>query len=82
MMFQSKLDRAMEWVKNRNRKSDNDKINGELEEDDLIEQWDEENQDIKLDKIDILALIISALLVFLPIIIILLFIAYLVTLIQ
>lgn len=82
MMFQSKLDRAMEWVKNKNRKPDNDKVHSELEEDDLIEQWEEENQDIKLDKVDILALILSALLVFLPLIIILLIIAYLVTLIQ
>ena len=65
MIFQSKLDRAMKWLKNKNKKSDS---SNELN--------DENQQDYQLDKTDILAIIISALLVFAPIIIILFIIAY------
>ena len=62
MIFQSKIDRAMKWLKNKNENIDSD----------------ENIEDIKLDKTDILALIISALLVFGPILIILIFIIFLV----
>ncbi len=64
MFFQSKLDRAMEWLKNKNKKPDSQESNSENIE------------DIKLEKDDILALIISALLVFGPIFIILSLIIY------
>lgn len=64
MFFQSKLDRAMEWLKNKNKKSDSQESNSENIE------------DIMLEKDDILALIISALLVFGPIFIILSLIIY------
>ena len=62
MIFQSKIDRAMKWLKNKNENIDSD----------------ENIEDIKLDKTDILALIISALLVFGPILIILILIIFLV----
>lgn len=64
MFFQSKLDRAMEWLKNKNKKPDSQESNSENIE------------DIMLEKDDILALIISALLVFGPIFIILSLIIY------
>ena len=64
MFFQSKLDRAMEWLKNKNKKPDSQESNSENIE------------DIRLEKDDILALIISALLVFGPIFIILSVIIY------
>lgn len=54
----------MEWLKNKNKSSDSDEIN------------DESIEDVKFEKTDILALIISALLVFGPIIIILSIILY------
>ena len=69
MMFQKKIDRAMEWLKEKNKKSDFDESIGELSE---------EDQNYKLDKTDILALIISALLVFGPILIVLIIILFLV----
>lgn len=64
MFFQSKLNRAMEWLKNKNKSSSSDEIH------------DENEEDLKLEKTDILALIISAVLVFSPIIIILMIILY------
>lgn len=54
----------MEWLKNKNKRSDSGEIN------------DESIEDVKFEKTDILALIISALLVFGPIILILLIILY------
>ena len=68
MMFQKKIDRAMNWLKEKNNQSDLDE-SGELSREDY---------DYKLDKTEILALIISALLVFAPIFIVLMFIVYLV----
>lgn len=68
MMFQSKLNRAMEWIKNKNKKSDAPD-----------EVYDEDQQDYQLDKTDILAIIISALLVFTPVIMVLFFIGYMVS---
>ena len=63
MIFQKKIDRAMEWLKNRNK-----------EKDIKIGQDDELN----LEKNDLLAIIISAFIVFLPILLIFAFIVYLV----
>lgn len=68
MMFQKKIDRAMNWLKEKNKKSDFDE-SGELSREDY---------NYKLDKTGIFALIISALLVFGPIFIVLMFIVYLV----
>ena len=62
MIFQSKIDRAMKWLKNKNESIDSD----------------ENMEEIKLDKTDILALVISALLVFSPIFIILILLIILV----
>ncbi len=58
MMLQKKLERAMDWLKNRSNK----------------EEGLEEN--IELEKNDLLALFISAILVFGPIILILLLILF------
>jgi len=58
MMFQNKLDRAMKWIKNKNKDDDH------------------ENDSIELEKNDLLAIIISALLVFGPIILILFMIVF------
>lgn len=69
MMFQKKIDRAMKWLKEKNKKSDFDESINELSE---------EDRDYKFDKIDILAVIISAILVFGPIFIVLGLIVYLV----
>lgn len=69
MMFQKKVDRAMNWLKEKNKKSDFDETINGLSEDD---------QNYKLEKMDILAAIISAILVFGPILIVLGFIVYLV----
>ena len=63
MIFQKKIDRAMEWLKKRNK-----------EKDIKIGQDDELN----LEKNDLLAIIISAFIVFLPILLIFAFIVYLV----
>jgi len=56
MMFQKKLDRAMDWIKNSNEDNEQDRTTLELE------------------KMDIPAIIISALLVFSPIFLILILI--------
>lgn len=58
MMFQNKLDRAMRWIKNKNKDEDHEK------------------DSIELEKNDMLAIIISALLVFGPIILILFLIVF------
>ncbi len=63
MIFQKKIDRAMEWLKNKNKEKDKN-----------IGQDDELN----LEKNDLLAIIISAFIVFLPILLIFAFIVYLV----
>lgn len=65
MMFHGKFNRAIEWLKRQNK--------------DRQQDFDEE--DLKLDRMDILALIISALLVFGPVILFLIAIAVLVYLI-
>ncbi|TJX67589.1 hypothetical protein E8P77_04685 [Soehngenia saccharolytica] len=55
MFFQSKIDRAFKWLNEKNNKDESS----------------EENEDIELEKMDILAIIISAIIVFLPIFIVL-----------
>lgn len=60
MLYQRKVDRAMEWLKNKN-KTQNNKYSDK-------EKWEYESGDMKLGKKDIVAIIISALLVFGPII--------------
>lgn len=63
MFFQSKIDRAMKWLKDKNKTPDD---------------GEENIEDIELEKTDILAIIISALLVFTPIFIVLFIILILV----
>lgn len=65
MMFYGKFNRAMEWLKQQNK----DK------------KQDGDQEDLKLDRSDILALMLSALLVFGPIILFLIVVAILVWLI-
>lgn len=64
IFFSNKLKKTMEWLENKNKKSG--------------QNFKEE--DFKLDKTDILALIISALLVFGPLIFFLFLIAFLISL--
>ena len=61
MMFQKKVDRAMKWLKEKSNKN-------------LDELEPKEYDNIELEKNDFLALIISALMVFGPIILILIII--------
>lgn len=61
MMFQKKVDRAMKWLKEKSNKN-------------LDELEPKEYNNIELEKNDFLALIISALMVFGPIILILIII--------
>lgn len=64
MMFQKKVDRAMEWLKQKNNnQKDNNNPNKEWEE--------QENSSIELEKNDMLALVLSALAVFGPIFLVL-----------
>jgi len=62
MMFYGKFNRAMEWLKQQNK----DK------------KQDGDQEDLKLDRSDILALMLSALLVFGPIVLFLIAVAILV----
>ena len=71
MIFQSKVDRAMKWLKEKNQPKREDNLNG-LEDEISLGQEQE-----KIDKRDILAILISALLVFGPIILVLLIITFL-----
>lgn len=71
MIFQSKVDRAMKWLKEKNQPKREDNING-LEDEMSLGQEQE-----KIEKRDILAILISALLVFGPIILVLLIITFL-----
>lgn len=60
MFFQSKIDRAFKWLNEKNNKDTNS-------EDENFK----DKEDMKLEKKDILAIIISAILVFSPIFIVL-----------
>ncbi|NLN14816.1 MAG: hypothetical protein GX185_04335 [Tissierellia bacterium] len=68
MLFKSKFERAMKWLREKNQGSNSHQI-------------DEEAGDLDLDKTDILAIIISAIIVFGPIILILFLLTYLISLI-
>lgn len=59
MIFQKKIDRAMEWLKDRNKDKNID-----------------QDEELNLEKNDLLAIIISALIVFLPILLVFAFIVY------
>ena len=82
MLFQEKIDRALKWVSDKNKKPDvNDLEDSDLPYDPRAE-WlaEQKNEPIKLEKGDLLAIILSALLVFGPVFLVLAiigFIAYL-----
>ena len=79
MMFQKKIDRAMEWLKEKNNPKQNNEEGypeNSLDLDSKDELQTQENSNIELEKGDIPAIIISALLVFGPIILILLLIVF------
>ncbi|NLK43545.1 MAG: hypothetical protein GX300_04010 [Tissierellia bacterium] len=87
MMFQSKLDRAMAWLKDKNKdqKSINQNDTERIYDEDQLDYYDpraewlaEENDKVHLEKGDLLAIIISAFLVFSPIILFLILILILV----
>lgn len=85
MISQKKLDRAMDWLKEKNKEQkgtvqlDSQKIDDEiLNEDNENAQLLEEDEEIQLEKGDLFAIIISAFLVFSPIIIVLILILVLV----
>jgi hypothetical protein len=67
MMFQKKIDRSMKWLKEKNKALDK-----------KAEEWSEgkkEHNDLKLEAKDIIAIILSALMIFGPLILLLLIIA-------
>ena len=84
MIFQKKVDRAMKWLEEKNQsKTDNldteNYVDQSNEEDyDPKTQWLEDNDKIEFDGKDYLAIILSALLVFGPIILILIIIVILI----
>ncbi|WP_352420803.1 hypothetical protein [Proteiniborus sp.] len=68
MMFQKKIDRAMNWLKERNKSVNS----SELNDFDPKAEWKaQESNKIELEKNDVLAIILSALIVFGPILLIL-----------
>lgn len=69
MIFQKKVDRALQWLKDKNKSN-------EIKEDHEVDQV-EIQEDLPLEKGDRLALFLSALLVFGPIFLILIIIALL-----
>lgn len=86
MFMQDKLDRAMKWLKERNKidnsvyENDAEKyLDENLPEDyDPRKEWMEEEEEIKLEKGDVLALILAAIIVFGPIFLVLFLILILV----
>ena len=73
MFFQKKIDKSMESIKNRNKNKHSDEIDFDEHYDPKAE-WDEEQNPIDLEKGDLLALMISGLIVFSPIFIVLILI--------
>ena len=77
MMLQRKIDRAMEWLKNKNNKEQmhtEDIVgdNSDLENFNPKAEWEAyENENMSYEKNDVLAIIISAVLIFAPIFIVL-----------
>ena len=86
MMLQKKVDRAMEWLKEKNQAQqqsidlgNDDGINKELDYYDPRAEWlAEESSNMELEKGDILAIIVSASMVFGPILLILIIILLLI----
>ncbi len=81
MIFQSKIDRAMQWLSDKNKAKDpHDQEESDVPFDPRAE-WlaEQEAEGMKLEKGDLSAIILSALLVFGPVLLVLLaigFIAY------
>lgn len=73
MFFQKKIDKSMESIKNRNKYKKTDEIDFD-EPFDPKAEWEEEQNPIDLEKGDLLALMISGLIVFSPILIVLILI--------
>lgn len=77
MMLQKKVDRAMEWLKNKNNKEQmhtEDIVgdNSDLENFNPKAEWEAyENENMSYEKNDVLAITISAVLIFAPIFIVL-----------
>lgn len=84
MLFQKKVDRAMKWLEEKNQNNtssfhtENYNNESNLEHFDPKVQWLYDNDKVEFDGIDYLAIIISALLVFGPIILILIIIVILI----
>lgn len=87
MIFQKKIDRAMDWLKEKNKTEQvynegysgkNYGDNHDLEHFDPKAEWRAEQEEkIELEKNDVLAIIISALIVFGPVLLIMIIIAVL-----
>lgn len=71
MIFQKKIDRAMNWLKEKNKSENSLEVNNY---DPKAEWRAEESNKIELEKNDVLAIILSALIVFGPILLILIII--------
>lgn len=88
MLLQRKVDRAMDWLKEKNKSQETNTVDtvdnfseNELDYYDPKAEWlAEKNSNIILEKGDIFAIIVSAFMVFGPILLILTIILYLVTL--
>jgi len=69
MLFQEKIDRALKWVTDKNKKPDAHDIEDSDLPSDSRAEWlaEKENEEIKLEKGDLLAIVLSAILVFGPV---------------
>lgn len=76
MLMQKKIDRAMNWLKEKNQTQQNNQENEDMEKVDPRAEWlTENNNQIELEKGDGLAIALSALIVFGPILLIFIIIA-------
>ncbi|GAB6108615.1 hypothetical protein [Fusibacter bizertensis] len=80
MLFQGKIDRAQKWLEEKNKKSDvRDIVDPDLPIDTRAEWLAEQNdEEFKLEKGDLLAIVLSAILVFGPIFLIMVIIGFIV----
>lgn len=80
MLFQGKIDRAQKWLEEKNKKSDvRDIVDPDLPIDARAEWLAEQNdEEFKLEKGDLLAIVLSAILVFGPIFLIMVIIGFIV----
>jgi len=88
MMFQKKIDRAMDWLKEKNKTEKSYNIKGYKRshgEDNATEYYDarsewieKESEALELEKNDVLAIIISAIIVFGPVFLIMIIVGTLV----